>query len=76
MDATPFTVAIPDADVEDLRRRLKHTRWADDFGNEDSKYGIERGWLGPGWTAVRWMGQSRRPTSFSKSFSVRWRAGR
>src|SRR5581483_5171973 len=45
MEATPFTVAIPDEDVDDLRRRLATTRWADDFGNDDSRYGIERGWL-------------------------------
>jgi pimeloyl-ACP methyl ester carboxylesterase len=40
-----FTVAIPDADLDDLRRRLEATRWADDFGNEDWAYGVERGWL-------------------------------
>jgi len=45
MEPTPFTVAIPDEDVEELRRRLANTRWADDFGNADSKYGLQRGWL-------------------------------
>ena len=41
----PFAVAIPAIDLEDLRRRLEATRWADDFGNEDWAYGVERGWL-------------------------------
>jgi pimeloyl-ACP methyl ester carboxylesterase len=41
----PFTVAVPAADLDDLRRRLGATRWADDFGNEDWRYGVERTWL-------------------------------
>jgi pimeloyl-ACP methyl ester carboxylesterase len=41
----PFTVAVPAADLDDLRRRLEGTRWADDFGNEDWRYGVERTWL-------------------------------
>lgn len=45
MRPEPFTIAIPDADLDDLRRRLEATRWADDFGNEDWTYGVERGWL-------------------------------
>jgi pimeloyl-ACP methyl ester carboxylesterase len=45
MKPEPFTVAIPEADLDDLRRRLETTRWAEDFGNEDWSYGVERGWL-------------------------------
>lgn len=45
MRPEPFTVAIPDADLADLRARLAATRWADDFGNADWRYGVERGWL-------------------------------
>ena len=45
MRPEPFTVAIPATDLDDLRRRLNATRWADDFGNEDWSYGVERGWL-------------------------------
>jgi pimeloyl-ACP methyl ester carboxylesterase len=41
----PFTVSIPQQDVDDLRRRLANTRWADDYANEDWRYGVERGWL-------------------------------
>jgi len=28
-----------------MRRRLRATRWASDFGNEGWRYGVERGWL-------------------------------
>jgi len=41
----PFTIAVPDRDLDDLRHRLRTTRWADDFGNDDWTYGVERGWL-------------------------------
>jgi pimeloyl-ACP methyl ester carboxylesterase len=45
MSAEPFTVAIPDADLADLRARLSRVRWAADLGNADWRYGVERGWL-------------------------------
>lgn len=41
----PFRVEIPEADLADLRRRLRATRWADDFGNDAWTYGVEREWL-------------------------------
>jgi len=41
----PFTIAIPDEALDDMRRRLRDARWADDYGNEDWSYGVERGWL-------------------------------
>ena len=45
----PFQVAIPDGDLQDLRDRLAHARWADDFGNADWRYGVvltfSLGWL-------------------------------
>jgi hypothetical protein len=42
---TPFSINIPETDLQDLRKRLRATRWADDFGNADWRYGVERGWL-------------------------------
>ena len=45
MHATPFRVDVPASQLDDLRRRLRTTRWADDFGNETWKYGVERRWL-------------------------------
>ncbi len=43
--AQPFTIAIPDSELDDLRNRLGHARWADDLANADWRYGVERGWL-------------------------------
>lgn len=45
MDILPFSVNVEDSLLEDLRQRLRSTRWADDFGNADWKYGVEKGWL-------------------------------
>ena len=45
MQIERFEVAIPDADLADMRRRIDDTRWADDFGNADWRYGVERNWL-------------------------------
>lgn len=45
MRATPFTIRIPEDALEDMRRRLRTTRWAGDFGNADWSYGVEQGWL-------------------------------
>jgi pimeloyl-ACP methyl ester carboxylesterase len=45
MKAEPFEIAIPEADLDDLRARLDATRWADDLGNDDWRYGVERRWL-------------------------------
>jgi len=45
MNITPFKIEIHEALLEDMRRRLRSTRWADDFGNEQWAYGVERGWL-------------------------------
>jgi pimeloyl-ACP methyl ester carboxylesterase len=41
----PFRLEVPDADLDDLKRRLRGTRWAGDFGNGDWAYGVERRWL-------------------------------
>jgi pimeloyl-ACP methyl ester carboxylesterase len=38
-------IAIPQEDLDDLGRRLRSTRWADDFGNATWTYGVERHWL-------------------------------
>jgi pimeloyl-ACP methyl ester carboxylesterase len=35
----PFKIAVPTAVLTDLRGRLKKTRWAGDFGNEQWAYG-------------------------------------
>jgi pimeloyl-ACP methyl ester carboxylesterase len=45
VEPVPFTVDVPEEEVDALRRRLRDTRWADDFGNETWRYGVEREWL-------------------------------
>lgn len=45
MQPAPFTVAIPDERLGNMRRRLRETSWAPDFGNDRWRYGVERGWL-------------------------------
>lgn len=40
-----FEISVPDPELDDLRSRLQQTRWADDFGNGDWRFGVERGWL-------------------------------
>jgi hypothetical protein len=44
-EPVPFKVSIPQEELDDLRARLRNTRWADDFGNDDWQYGVEKGWL-------------------------------
>jgi len=41
----PFTVAIPQADLDDLRDRLRRTRWPADPGNPGGRYGAPREWM-------------------------------
>jgi pimeloyl-ACP methyl ester carboxylesterase len=43
--ATPFTIAVPDEAIEDLRRRLGNARIASDFNNADWQYGVERSYV-------------------------------
>lgn len=45
INVTPFKVSVPQSELDLLKQRLKTTRWADDFGNQDWTYGVERGWL-------------------------------
>jgi hypothetical protein len=41
----PFEIAVPNADLGDLRERLRRARPADDFANEDWRYGVEGTYL-------------------------------
>lgn len=45
MHIEPFTVAIPDEAIDDVKRRLKATRFPDDFANDDWKYGTPTAYL-------------------------------
>ena len=41
----PFRIDIAQGDLDDLRRRLEHTRWPSDLDNEDWSYGANRAYL-------------------------------
>lgn len=43
----PFPIRIPDDAITDLRRRLQATRVADDWDNDDWRYGVPTDWLRP-----------------------------
>lgn len=36
----PFKVAIPQTELDDLKRRLEHTRWPDELPGMEGKYGV------------------------------------
>jgi hypothetical protein len=35
----PFTIHFSDEELADMMNRLRHTRYPDDFGNDDWRYG-------------------------------------
>ncbi len=41
----PFTIQISDEVLTDLRKRLTHTRWANDFANDEWTYGTNGAYL-------------------------------
>jgi pimeloyl-ACP methyl ester carboxylesterase len=41
-DPVPFTIDIPESELDDLRARLRNTRWPADPGNPDGRYGAPR----------------------------------
>ena len=45
MGAEPFEIAIPEARLEDLRRRLRATHWPTDPENDDWRYGTNGRYL-------------------------------
>lgn len=45
MPKEPFTVAIPEETLTDLRERLARTRWSGDFANPQWEYGTNRDYL-------------------------------
>lgn len=40
-----FTINIPQADLDELRTRLRQTRWPSDVGNPGGRYGASRDWM-------------------------------
>lgn len=44
-DLTAFTLAVSDADLDELHRRVRQARVPDDFANDDGGYGLPRAWV-------------------------------
>jgi pimeloyl-ACP methyl ester carboxylesterase len=44
-DLAPFRIDIPQSDIDDLRTRLRLTRFSDDYDNEDWSYGTNGAFL-------------------------------
>lgn len=42
---TPFQIAIPDDELDELRFRLRRTRWPHDVGNPSGRYGAPAEWM-------------------------------
>lgn len=65
----PFVIAVPDAVLDDLFRRLAATRWADDFANEDWRYGANVAYikeLAAYWQdSYDWRSREKRMNAFS-----------
>lgn len=45
MPPEPFVIEIPEAKLDDLRRRLDQVNWPHDFGNADWSYGVPLDYL-------------------------------
>ena len=45
MDVTPFRLAVPDADLDDLRERLRRTRWPERETVDDWSQGVPLAYL-------------------------------
>jgi pimeloyl-ACP methyl ester carboxylesterase len=45
IEASRFTIDISDQDLDELRTRLRQTRWTTDINNEDGYYGIRTEYL-------------------------------
>jgi epoxide hydrolase len=40
MSITPYTIAIPQADLDDLKARLAHVRWTNELPGVGTDYGV------------------------------------
>ena len=45
MQIEPFQIAVPDEDVDDLRRRIRATRWAPAAPAAAWQQGVDSNWL-------------------------------
>jgi epoxide hydrolase len=40
MSITPFSIAVPEADLDDLKARLAHVRWTKELPGVGGEYGV------------------------------------
>lgn len=45
MNITPFTIDIPQAQLDDLYNRLRNTNWPHDYANDDWQYGTNTAYM-------------------------------
>ncbi len=68
MDIHPFTVAIPQADLDDLQDRLARTRLTDEIDGSGSDYGVPvaavAGWVEHWRTTFDWRALEARLNAF------------
>jgi len=63
LPVAPFQISIPDAVIDDLRRRIRDTRWPPRLGEADGRYGVlpdELRELAEAWTTFDWRGTEAR----------------
>ena len=74
MEVRPFSIAVDDLALEDLRRRLGETRWPDAVAGAGWDYGSDLGYvreLCEYWrTGFDWRAQERKLNGFSHYKSV------
>ena len=44
-DVVEFRIRVPDEELDDLRERIRRTRWPEPLDDPDWSYGIEQGAL-------------------------------
>ncbi len=67
-DVRPFTIEIPEADLDDLRHRLSRTRWPDELPGSGWDHGVPLGYLkdlaGYWRSSYDWRAQEARLNAF------------
>jgi len=68
MPPSPFTIAIPQAELDDLRARLTRTRWIDELGGQGWSHGLDvaymRGLVDYWCSRFDWRAQERALNEF------------
>ena len=69
MSVEPFKVVIPDAKLDELKRRLRAINWPHDMANDDWRYGANadymRGLVDYWLNGYDWCAQEREINSFN-----------